>query len=64
MNEQQNGNECGKAMEVKEIKKDVSIGRFAHFKRLRDRSINQPTDGRTWTWTLLKTAIKVNVTDG
>ena len=40
MNEQQNKNECGKAWEDIEKKKDDRIGRFERFKRLR----YQPTD--------------------
>ena len=41
-----NENECGKAREVIGMKKYVRIGRFAHFKRLRDRPTNQRTDRR------------------
>ena len=44
MNEQWNENEYGKAGEVIGMKKDVRISRIAHFKHLRDRPTNRPTD--------------------
>ena len=47
MNEWMNDNECGEAWKVIGMKKYVRISRFAHFKRLRDRPTNQPTDGPT-----------------
>ena len=39
-----NENECGKAEKVIGMKKYVRISRFPHFKRLRDRPTDQPTD--------------------
>ena len=45
MNEWMNENECDKAWKVIGIKKYVRISRFVHFKRLRYRPTNQPTNG-------------------
>ena len=39
-----NENECGKAEKVIGMKKYVRISRFPHFKRLRDRPTDRPTD--------------------
>ena len=45
VNEKQNEKERGMAREVIGMKKEVGIGRVAHFKRWRDRPNDKPKDG-------------------